>query len=137
VGDLVFLSTENLSLPKGRARKLTPKYLGPYKVLKADHSSSTYKIKLPPDLKAQQIHNTFHEKVLKHHVKNDLKLFPKCETRVHYHIREDVTLPHGFQSDPTGIFRIYWNPVDSFGRECHSNPECRTPPHFPVGYRFF
>jgi hypothetical protein len=25
VGDLVFLSTENLSLPKGRARKLTPK----------------------------------------------------------------------------------------------------------------
>jgi hypothetical protein len=52
VGDLMFLSTENLSLLKGRARKLTPKCIGPYKVLEAKPSSSTYKIELPPDLKA-------------------------------------------------------------------------------------
>ena len=52
VGDLVLLLTENLSLPKGRAHKLILKYLGPYKVLVANHSSSTYKIELPPDLKA-------------------------------------------------------------------------------------
>jgi hypothetical protein len=52
VGDLILLSMENLSLPKGRARKLLPKYLGPYKVLTANHSSSTYKVELPPDLKA-------------------------------------------------------------------------------------
>ncbi|KZT63165.1 hypothetical protein DAEQUDRAFT_644407, partial [Daedalea quercina L-15889] len=35
VGNLVYLSTQNLSLPKGRANKLTPRYVGPYRVLKA------------------------------------------------------------------------------------------------------
>ncbi|KAF9484077.1 hypothetical protein BDN70DRAFT_764846, partial [Pholiota conissans] len=34
-GDLVFLSTENLNLPKNRARKLRPKFIGPYKITKA------------------------------------------------------------------------------------------------------
>ena len=33
-GDLVYLSTENMSIKKGRARKLTPKFVGPYKILK-------------------------------------------------------------------------------------------------------
>ena len=30
-GDHVYLSTQNLTLPKGRVRKLVPKYIGPYK----------------------------------------------------------------------------------------------------------
>ena len=34
VGDLVYLSTKNISLPKGRARKLAPKYLGPFPIMK-------------------------------------------------------------------------------------------------------
>ena len=46
-GDLVYLSTKNLNLPKGRARKLCPKYMGPYKVAKADPASSTYMLELP------------------------------------------------------------------------------------------
>lgn len=33
VGSKVYLSTENLNLPKGRARKLMPKFIGPYTVL--------------------------------------------------------------------------------------------------------
>jgi hypothetical protein len=33
IGDLVYLSTKNLNLPKGRARKLFPRYIGPYKVV--------------------------------------------------------------------------------------------------------
>src|SRR5262245_29811980 len=32
-GDKVYLSTENLSLPKGRAKKLLPKYIGPYAII--------------------------------------------------------------------------------------------------------
>ena len=32
-GDLVYLSTKNISLPKGRARKLSPKYLGPFPIV--------------------------------------------------------------------------------------------------------
>ena len=34
-GDLVYLSTKNLNLPKGQAHKLLPKFRGPYKVLEA------------------------------------------------------------------------------------------------------
>ena len=33
--DFVYLSTKNLALPKGRARKLVPKFIGPYKILEA------------------------------------------------------------------------------------------------------
>jgi hypothetical protein len=32
-GDFVYLSAQNLSLPKGRARKLAPKFVGPFKIL--------------------------------------------------------------------------------------------------------
>ncbi|EPS96420.1 hypothetical protein FOMPIDRAFT_1082275, partial [Fomitopsis schrenkii] len=31
-GDLVYVSTKNISLPKGLARKLVPKYIGPYHI---------------------------------------------------------------------------------------------------------
>ena len=34
VGDKMYLSTENLVLPKGRLRKLMPKFIGPYPVTK-------------------------------------------------------------------------------------------------------
>ena len=110
---------ENLSLPKGRARKLLPKYLGPYKVLVANHSSSTYKIELPPDLKARQIHDTFHEKVLKPHIKSDSKQFPKQETRVQYDIGDDpnqewvVHLIEDHRWSPHLTFKVRWELGDA------------------------
>ena len=53
VGDHMYLSTQNLTLPKGRARKLVPKYIGPYKVVKAHNEASTVTLKLPPVLIAR------------------------------------------------------------------------------------
>ena len=47
VGGHMYLSTQNLTLPKGRARKLVPKYIGPYKVVKAHNEASTVMLKLP------------------------------------------------------------------------------------------
>ena len=41
-GNLIYLSMRNLNLPKGRARKLCLKYIGPYKVLRAKLESSNY-----------------------------------------------------------------------------------------------
>ena len=32
-GDLTYISTKNLSLPKGHVRKLMPKYIGPYRIV--------------------------------------------------------------------------------------------------------
>ena len=46
VGDHMYLSTQNLTLPKGRARKLVPKYIGPYKVVKAHNEVSTVTLEL-------------------------------------------------------------------------------------------
>ena len=38
-GNRVYLSTKNLALPKGRAKKLLPKFIGPYKVVAVDRKS--------------------------------------------------------------------------------------------------
>src|ERR1700738_2901254 len=46
VGDLVYLSTANLNLPKQRARKLAPKYIGPFKVLEVFPETSNSVLKL-------------------------------------------------------------------------------------------
>lgn len=75
VGNKVFLSTENITLPKGRATKLLPKYIGPYKVLEAS-PESTYKIKLPPELVAWRIHPWFHVSKLRPYIPNDDAKFP-------------------------------------------------------------
>ena len=40
-GDRVYLSTKNLALPKGRAKKLLPKFIGLYKVVAVRTSAST------------------------------------------------------------------------------------------------
>ena len=49
----MYLSTQNLTLPKGRARKLVFKYIGPYKVVKAHNEASSVMLELPPALVAQ------------------------------------------------------------------------------------
>jgi len=75
-GDLVYLSTKNLNLPKGRARKLCPKYIGPYKVLDANPANSTYKLELPVALQERRIFPTFHVSLLRpYHASNDA-MFP-------------------------------------------------------------
>ncbi len=75
-GDLVYLSTKNLNMPKGRARKLCPKFVGPYRVSEAFPASSNYVLELPVALQQCQIHPKFHASLLRpYHENNDL-LFP-------------------------------------------------------------
>ncbi|GJE97660.1 polyprotein [Phanerochaete sordida] len=74
-GDLVYLSTQNLKLPKQRARKLLPKYIGPYKILK-DYANSTYKLDLPSELRQRGLHANFHASLLRIHRPNDDRRFP-------------------------------------------------------------
>ena len=42
LGDLVYFSTKNISLPKGRARKLAPKCLSPFTVSRIPKEGATY-----------------------------------------------------------------------------------------------
>jgi hypothetical protein len=83
VGDLVYLSTENLSLPKGWAKKLLPKYIGPYKVIEAHNQASTIKLELPVALEAQRIKSMFHASLVKPHVLDNDKRFPHRDVLKH------------------------------------------------------
>ena len=60
INDLVYLSTKNLTLPKHRAQKLMPKFIGPYKILKAMNESSNITLELPQETKDRKINPTFH-----------------------------------------------------------------------------
>jgi hypothetical protein len=84
IGDKVYLSTENLILPKGRSRKLMPKYIGPYAVTKSCPEELRYTLDLPPELKAQRIHPSFHVMKLCPYNKNNNSVFPKREVRTYY-----------------------------------------------------
>ena len=118
-GDQVLLSTTNLNMPKGRAKKLYPKYLGPYKVLKADHKTSTYKLKLPPDLAKRQVHDVFHENVLKPFMPNNDQLFPKREALMHYEFGNDpeqewiVRAIEDHKWSPNLLFKVRWEYGDA------------------------
>ena len=83
-GDLVYLSTKNLSVPKGRARKLVPKYIGPYRILK-DFGNSSFRVELPANLKSRGLHDVFHASLLRIHSPNDDRLFPgRLDSQVEY-----------------------------------------------------
>jgi hypothetical protein len=89
VGDLVYLSTKNLNLPKGRVRKLVPRYIGPYKITAVQTNSSNVTLDIPEDLKKRRIHSTFHTSLIRPHVPNDNERFPKRDTQVEYDFGND------------------------------------------------
>jgi hypothetical protein len=76
-GDLVYISTKNLSLPKGRARKLFSKYIGPYPIEKS-FGNNSFRVQLPPELSRRGVHPVYHssQALLRIHVPSDDRLFP-------------------------------------------------------------
>jgi hypothetical protein len=74
-GDLVYLSSKNIKFPKGLARKLIPKFMGPYRILE-DYGNRSFQVELPTHLKQRGVHNVFHVSLLRIHVPNDDRLFP-------------------------------------------------------------
>lgn len=75
-GDLVYLSTKNLNLPKDRARKLCSRYIGPYKVTHAQPDTSNYSLELPVALQKRRIQSTFHVGLLRPHHSSQDSQFP-------------------------------------------------------------
>jgi len=62
-GDFVYLSTKNITFSRGLARKLIPKYMGPYKITK-DFENQSFRIELPLHLKKKGVHDVFHSSLL-------------------------------------------------------------------------
>ena len=89
-GKRVYLSTENLSLPKGRARKLTPRFIGPYTIVRSHPETSHYTLQLPDELRRRRIHPTFHISRLRPWEPNDDDLFPSRQAPVFYDLGLDA-----------------------------------------------
>lgn len=62
-GDFVYLSTKNINFSKGLARKLIPKYIGPYQIIR-EFNNQSFQIELPSYLKQHGIHDVFHSLLL-------------------------------------------------------------------------
>ena len=89
INDLVYLSTKNLALPKHRAQKLMPKFIGPYKILKAMDNSSNITLELPQEFKDRKFNPMFHTNLVRPYIKNNDILFPKRDTKVYYDFGND------------------------------------------------
>jgi len=119
-GDQVYVSTSDLSLPKGRATKLLPKYVGPFRVLKAQPSTSSYKVELPNQLRARRLHDRFHRSKLRPYHANDDALFPHREAHMHYDFGSpddqetlvEEILAHRWENDRLS-FQVHWNDGDT------------------------
>ena len=84
INDLVYLLTKNLTLAKHRAWKLMPKFIGPYKILKAMNESLNITLELPEEFKDRKINLTFHTNLVRPYIENNNILFPKRGTKVFY-----------------------------------------------------
>ena len=62
-GDLVYLLTENMRILKGCTWKLSPKFIGPYKILK-DYGNNSFNLDLLPELKQREIHPSLYASLL-------------------------------------------------------------------------
>ena len=74
VDEEVLLNTQNLRIEEGKSRKLTDKFVGPFKVIEII-SKSAYRLGLPQSWK---IHDVFHVSKLRRYNRNEQKT-PKYE----------------------------------------------------------
>ncbi|KZV86457.1 hypothetical protein EXIGLDRAFT_752800 [Exidia glandulosa HHB12029] len=79
MAEVIFHSVYRLhGMPEaiGHARKLVPKYIGPFEILAEVEPGSAYKLDIPPDMVKRRIHPTFNANLLRKHVENDDARFP-------------------------------------------------------------
>ena len=115
-GNLVYLSTKNLSLPKGWAKKLLPKFIGLYRIVETHTAASTVTLNLPPKLTAQRVHPTFHVSLIQAHIPNDDGRFPHQDTKLYYDFGSadepewfvDEILGHQWVSQTDLELQIHW-----------------------------
>jgi hypothetical protein len=103
---------------KGLARKLIPKFIGPYQIIR-NFGNSSFQIELPPNMRQRGVHDVFHASLLRIHVPNDDHRFPgrlECQLGIsnEYQTNEwavDRILNHyGRRSE--AIFQILWKSGD-------------------------
>jgi hypothetical protein len=116
IGDLIYVSTADLLLPKGRVSKLLLKYVSSFKVVEAHPETSSYKVELPAQLRAWHLHDQFHHSKLCPYHANDDALFPHWEAHRYYDFGApddqewlvEGILAHKWDKDALS-FHVHWN----------------------------
>ena len=69
-----------MNLPRQQVRKLVSKYIGPYRIIR-NTENKAFELDLPLEMKNHNIHSVFHTLLLRIHVLNNDRLFPRREVR--------------------------------------------------------
>jgi hypothetical protein len=120
VGDLVYISTADLLLPKGQASKLLPKFIGPFKVLEAYLTTLSYMVELLTLFCVHNLHNKLHRSKLHPYHANNNMLLSHWEAYMLYDFGNpddqeqlvDKILNHKWEKDDL-MFQLYWNDRDT------------------------
>ncbi|KAJ9511158.1 hypothetical protein QJQ45_013227 [Haematococcus lacustris] len=113
VGQKVLLSTKNLKLKLGKARKLIPRYVGPFEILLLVGAVAV-KLDLPASM--SRLHPVFHVSLIKPYTGTDVGFMPPPvtwmdETPVYYVER---LLDHkGVKDNKAGFYLVQWEGYDS------------------------
>ncbi|KAJ9534025.1 hypothetical protein QJQ45_002014 [Haematococcus lacustris] len=113
VGQKVLLSTKNLKLKPGKARKLIPRYVGPFEILLLVGAVAV-KLDLPASM--SRLHPVFHVSLIKPYTGTDVGFMPPPvtwmdETPVYYVER---LLDHkGVKDNKAGFYLVQWEGYDS------------------------
>ena len=109
--------TQNLALLEDRARKLVPKFIGPYTVKEAHNAASTVTLELLPELTSRQISPTFHAGLIRWHIANNNNLFPCHEANMFYNFGADkeqewlidAIIAHQWSNSKDLELQVKWN----------------------------
>ncbi|KAJ9531016.1 hypothetical protein QJQ45_000981 [Haematococcus lacustris] len=113
VGQKVLLSTKNLKLQPGKARKLIPRYVGPFEILLLVGAVAV-KLDLPASM--SRLHPVFHVLLIKPYTGTDVGFMPPPvtwmdETPVYYVER---LLDHkGVKDNKASYYLVQWEGYDS------------------------
>ncbi|KAJ9527854.1 hypothetical protein QJQ45_005500 [Haematococcus lacustris] len=113
VGQKVLLSTKNLKLQPGKARKLIPRYVGPFEILLLVGAVAV-KLDLPASM--SRLHPVFHVSLIKPYTGTDVGFMPlpvtwMDETPVYYVER---LLDHkGVKDNKASFYLVQWEGYDS------------------------
>jgi hypothetical protein len=117
-GDLVYLSSKNITFEKGLARKLIPKFIGPYAIIQ-DFGNNSFKLDLPANLKQRGVHDVFHSSLLRIHVPNDDRRFPgRLECQLGISLDDETNewavdrVVNHYGRRSTALFEILWKSGD-------------------------
>ncbi len=125
-GELAYISTKNLSLPKGWVNKLLPKYIGLYEIIEVFLNSSNYALKLPPELEWWGIFPKSQVSWLAPHEPNNSIMFPGWAAWIFYDFGDDPKqeyqvseiINHGWDMDnclwfhvKLGLGDLMWEPL--------------------------